>query len=179
MKINDHHAFTDLSGKYVLLREVRVEDATFILSLRRSEKGMRFLHYTEGSEEKQRQYIERYLTLNDEWYFIVENKAGERIGCLSAYDVRGGSVCTGRWVMKDGVPFQQSIEADLLLKDFVFHELQASEIRMDTRHENKNMQAYFKMWGCVEVTRSDELIYVVLPYQTYCDNRAKVARFCQ
>ena len=177
MKKNSHDGVI-ISGGHVNLREIRIEDAEFILKLRTSEKGLKFLHYTENNLDRQISYLQQYFTKDDEWYFIVETKEYESIGCLSIYDIKGDSVCTGRWIMKEGIPFQQSIEADMLLKEFAFSELGAAEIRMDTRHENKNMQAYFRMWGCKEVSKDEELIYVVLPRDVYVINRARVARFC-
>ena len=67
--VNDH-TFQPLEGKYVNLREVRMDDATFILSLRCDPKKSRFLHKTENNLAKQIAYLEHYFTLDNEWYFI-------------------------------------------------------------------------------------------------------------
>ena len=173
------HNLSVLEGQYVNLREVRVADASFILELRNSAKGKRFLHEMKGGVEGQAKYIEHYLTLDNEWYFIVEDKQGVPVGCLSIYDVKGTSVCTGRWVMLEGLPPQYGIEGDLLLKDFAFRVLGASEIRMSTRHDNRNILAYFRMWGSVKTGEDDEEVYVSLVRATYEQNRARVERFCR
>lgn len=167
-----------IEGKYVNLREVEIDDAAFILSLRLSEKGSKFLHKTENDVDKQKAYLERYKPLEYEWYFIVESKDHSSLGCLGIYDVRDSSVCTGRWIMKEGSDARQGIEGDILLKDFAFTTLGATEVRMDTRHYNKNMLNYFKIWGCKEYDRDDELVYVVLDKDTYIKNKYRVARFC-
>ena len=60
-----------LIGKYVSLREVTVDDAEFILSLRCDENKSKFLHKTEYNLENQVAYIKRYFELSDEWYFMI------------------------------------------------------------------------------------------------------------
>ena len=144
--IKNTHDFKPIEGKYVNLREVEVDDAAFILKLRTTGKGSKFLHKTSSDIQKQIDYIKKYKTLDNEWYFIVTDKDGEAIGCLSAYDIRGNSVCTGRWVMVNATDSRKGIESDLLLKDFVFNTLKATELRTDTKFSNKNMINYFRMW---------------------------------
>ena len=51
-----------LSGKYVNIREVTVDDAEFILSLRCNEAKAKYLHRTEYDIDAQKQYICNYLT---------------------------------------------------------------------------------------------------------------------
>ena len=50
-----------LIGKYVNLREVTVDDADFILSLRCDENKSKFLHKTEYNLENQIAYIKKYF----------------------------------------------------------------------------------------------------------------------
>ena len=92
-----------LNGKYVNLREITVDDADFILSLRCNENKSRFLHKTEYNLENQVAYIKNYFEIPDEWYFIIENKKGERIGTYRIYDIQGDSFCIGSWLMIDRV----------------------------------------------------------------------------
>lgn len=148
-----------LIGKYVKLREVTVDDAEFILSLRCDEKKTRFLHKTEYNVEKQIEYIKRYFTVPDEWYFIIENKKGERIGTYRIYDVRGDSFCIGSWLLVDGVSAAESFESDWLLRMYGFDVLGFRKIHFDVRKGNKKVIAYHKMVGAriVEETELDWL----------------------
>lgn len=136
-----------LIGKYVKLREVTVDDAEFILSLRCDEKKTRFLHKTEYNVEKQVEYIKRYFTIPDEWYFIIENLTGERIGTYRIYDVQGDSFCIGSWLLVDGVSAAESFESDWLLRMYGFDVLGFKKIHFDVRKGNKKVIAYHKMVG--------------------------------
>lgn len=177
--IKNTHDFKPLEGKYVNLREAEVEDAAFILKLRTTGKGAKFLHKTSNDIQKQIEYLERYKTLDNEWYFIVTNKSGEPIGCLGVYDIQGDSVCTGRWVMIKATDSRNGIEGDLLLKKFVFNTLKATELRTDTRFSNKNMINYFRLWGCKIVSQDDEELFFSLTSEMYKKNKERIERFCQ
>ena len=145
-----------LNGKYVNLREVTVDDADFILSLRCNENKSRFLHKTEYNLENQIAYIKNYFEIPDEWYFIIENKKGERIGTYRIYDVQGDSFCIGSWLMIDGVSPAESFESDWILRMYGFDVLGFKRIHFDVRKGNKKVIAYHKMLGA-RITGETEL----------------------
>lgn len=177
--IKNTHDFVPIEGKLVNLREIEVSDAKFILDLRLSSKGIKFLNKTNSNIDNQIQYIKNYKTLEYEWYFIVESKDHVPLGCLSAYDVKNNSVCTGRWIMTATTSTGAGIEGDLLLKNFVFNILDVDILRTDTRYSNKNMINYFRMWGCEITSKTDELIYFSLVKKIYEKNKYKIERFCR
>lgn len=145
-----------LNGKYVNLREVTVDDADFILSLRCNENKSRFLHKTEYNLENQVAYIKNYFEIPDEWYFIIENKKGERIGTYRIYDIQGDSFCIGSWLMIDGVSPAESFESDWILRMYGFDVLGFKRIHFDVRKGNKKVIAYHKMVGA-RITGETEL----------------------
>lgn len=145
-----------LNGKYVNLREVTVDDADFILSLRCNENKSRFLHKTEYNLENQVAYIKNYFEIPDEWYFIIENKKGERIGTYRIYNVQGDSFCIGSWLMIDGVSPAESFESDWILRMYGFDVLRFKRIHFDVRKGNKKVIAYHKMVGA-RITGETEL----------------------
>ena len=59
------HDFNRITGKFIDLREVNVKDAQFIIDLRTSEKGSRFLHKTEIDVSRQEAYLMNYLSKDD------------------------------------------------------------------------------------------------------------------
>ncbi|MDO5774807.1 MAG: GNAT family N-acetyltransferase [Spirochaetales bacterium] len=136
-----------LIGKYVTLREVRVEDADFILKLRCDDKKSRFLHKTDYNLEKQQSYIRHYLEIQNEWYFIAEDKNGARIGTYRIYDVQGDSFCIGSWLMADGVSAEQSFETDYLVRLYGFNILGFNKIHFDVRKGNKKVWRYHMSLG--------------------------------
>ena len=124
------HDFPQIEGKYINLREAEISDSAFILNLRTNKKKSQFIHKTDNDLQKQIAYMERYKTLNDEWYFIVENKQGEAIGLNSIYPTYNAFVLQnqlafyeiGRWIMQDRASFLEVLESDFLTKK-AFYEI--------------------------------------------------------
>ena len=180
MEIKNNHNFAPIEGKYVNLREVQIEDAAFILKLRTEGKGVCFLHKTDPDINKQIQYLKRYKTLDNEWYFIVEDKKTHKpLGCISAYEIDENSARTGRWVMSPESTIQQSLESDLLIKLFVYYTLEKDYVKSDTRHSNRNILNFFKLWNYEVVSSDDELVYTVLSKETFEKQRKAMERFCK
>jgi len=148
-----------LKGRFVTLREVTESDAEFILSLRCDENKSKFLHKTEYNLENQIAYIRRYFSIPNEWYFIILNKNGERIGTYRIYDVHGDSFCIGSWLMMDGVSPQESFESDYLIRRYGFDVLGFKKIHFDVRKGNKKVIAYHKMVGA-KIIGETELDYL-------------------
>ncbi|WP_300832287.1 hypothetical protein, partial [uncultured Bilophila sp.] len=105
-----------LQGNYVNLREVTLDDAAFILSLRTNPKKSQFLHVTGNNLQKQIDYLKHYFTLEKEWYFIIENKYHCPLGTIRIYNVKNTCFTGGSWIMIDDATPKESIEGDLLLK---------------------------------------------------------------
>ena len=156
--MKNNHQFQPLEGKYVNLREVRMDDAAFILSLRCDPKKSRFLHETENNLEKQIAYLEHYFTLDNEWYFIIENKKHESLGTLGIYDVQGSQYTPGSWLMKDGSLPEESLEGLLLSRQVSFEILGLKKSCFDVRKGNKKVVRFHKMWGA-RIVAEDEIDY--------------------
>jgi len=154
--IKNTHDFKPLEGKYVNLREVKLDDAAFILSLRCDEKKSRFLHKTENNIQKQIDYLKHYKTLDDEWYFIIENKKHEPLGTVRIYDVQGNQYTSGSWLMKEGVLPEETIEGDLLLGQYAFEVLGFKKSVFDVRKNNKKVVRYHIFSGAKIIKETDE-----------------------
>ncbi len=148
-----------LSGKFVNLRDIETKDAKFVLSLRCDEKKSRYLHKTEFDIKAQIAYIERYKKLDNEYYFIIENKSGEPIGTYRIYDLRKDSFCIGSWLMKGGVSSEEMLEGDYLVRKFGFDNLKFNKMHFDVRKDNKKVIRYHKMMGA-KVIGETELDYL-------------------
>jgi len=163
-----------MEGKYVNLREVTVDDAEFILSLRCNEEKSKFLHKTEYNIEAQVEYIRNCLNLDNEWYFIIENKNGEKIGTYRIYDVRKDSFCIGSWLLVNGTPAQEMLESDYLVRKFGFDTLKMDKIHFDVRKGNKKVIRYHKMVGA-KIVGETELDYLFeCKKKDYLNNIAKL-----
>mgnify|MGYP005956926121 CR=1 FL=1 len=157
--IKNTHDFKPLEGKYVNLREVELDDAPFILALRCDEKKSRFLHKTENNLEKQIEYLKRYKTLDDEWYFIIENKQNEPLGTSRIYDVCGTQYTPGSWLMKDGSLPEETLEGSLLAGQMAFEVLGFEKSFFDVRKGNKKVIRFHLSGGAKIVGEDKENYY--------------------
>ncbi len=159
-----------LSGNYVKLRDVEIEDAEFILSLRCDDKKSKFLHKTENNLEKQKEYLKKYKTLNNEWYFIVERKDGQQIGTYRIYDLKNDSFCIGSWLMIEGCSPQEVMETDYLVREFGFKITGFDKIHFDVRKENKKVLRYHQMTGSKIVGENDIDYFLTCMKSDYLKN---------
>lgn len=153
--IKNTHDFKPIEGKYVNLREAEIEDAAFILSLRCNEKKSRFLNKTENDLEKQTAYLKRYKTLDNEWYFIIENKNHDPLGTSRMYDVRGTQYTGGSWLMKDGSLPEETLEGSILARQMAFEKLGFEKDCFDVRKANKKVVRFHKLWGSKIVSENE------------------------
>ena len=104
-----------IRGKFVDLKSITLEDAEFSYAIRREEKN-----HTVGQPaadlERQKEFIEWQRNQPGDYYFVVWNKKGERVGLIGVYDIRDGVGEVGREV-SDGTPME-AMEAKVLLEDF-------------------------------------------------------------
>lgn len=153
--IKNTHDFKPLEGKYVNLREAEIEDAAFILALRTDPKKSRFIHQTDQDLNKQIEYMKRYKTLDDEWYFIIENKKGEPLGTSRIYDVKGKQYTGGSWLMKTGSLPEESLEGNLLAREMAFEKIGFEKDCFDVRKGNKKVVRFHQLTGAKIVAEND------------------------
>ena len=87
------------------LRPVTLEDAPFIVQLRKDPLLNRFLHEISGSVEDQATWIERYFERSGDYYFMVEDAhSGEAHGTIGLYEMAddASEVLFGRWIIRRG-----------------------------------------------------------------------------
>ncbi|WP_298069587.1 GNAT family N-acetyltransferase [uncultured Mailhella sp.] len=163
-----------LQGKYVNLREVRLDDAAFILELRTDEKKSRFLHKTDPDLQKQIDYLKRYFTLDNEWYFIIENKKHEPLGTIRIYNVQGPRFTGGSWLMKDGASPQESFEGHLLFRRYAFEVFNFEESVIDVRKSNTKVVRYHKICGSKIIGETDLDYIFITTREIYWQNKDKL-----
>ncbi len=102
-------------GRSIELRDVTVEDADFILSLRLDPKRSQFLSPVAADVGRQRAWIRDYLQSEGQAYFVITSLAGEPLGVVRLYDAEGDSFSWGSWIMKEGAPVTAAMETALLV----------------------------------------------------------------
>lgn len=107
-----------IHGKFVDLKSITLddEDVEFSYSIRKEEKNCRTVGQLASSMEEQRNFIKWQISEPDDYYFVVRNKNGERIGLIGVYDIHDGIGEVGREV-NDGSSVE-AMEAEVLLDEF-------------------------------------------------------------
>ena len=157
-----------IAGKSVNLRDIEIADAEFVLELRCDEQKSRFLHKTENDLAAQIEYIKRYKNKEQEWYFIIEGKDGERLGTVRIYDViNGDDFCWGSWLVKSGAGRNVAIESALLLYHFAFYALNFRKAHFDVRRQNRSVRAFHERFGAKIVNESEDDVFYELFREDY------------
>ncbi len=106
---------SSVAGAHTLLRDAEVGDAGFIHALRTDAQKSRFLSDTPADVALQADWLRRYQTRTGEAYFIICDKAMQRLGCVRLYDAEGDSYSWGSWLMVSGLAPLVSIESVMLV----------------------------------------------------------------
>lgn len=162
-----------LIGQFVDLKEADISDADFILKLRCDEVKSKFLHKTENDIGKQIAYLKKYKEKTDEWYFIVLNKQGEKIGTNRIYNIKDDCFTTGSWIMADGCTSEEVFESDYLVRMYGFETLGFNKTRLDVKKGNKKVISYHKMLGAIVYTEDEESVYLEILKDVYQEKAKK------
>ena len=105
-----------LKGRFVELKSITLDDAQFSYDIRADEKNRETVGVIAKSVDEQRKYIEWQMNQPGDYYFVVYNKKGEKIGLIGIYDIEGDKAEMGREVNYGSCV--EVLEAQVLLQDF-------------------------------------------------------------
>ncbi len=111
----------EIKGNFVTLRSITLEDAEFSYAIRSQPKNRETVGQLAPSLEAQKEFIKWQMNEPDDYYFVVLNNQGERVGLIGVYDIHDGVGEVGRQV-NNGTP-EESMEAELLNCKFAFETL--------------------------------------------------------
>ena len=166
-----------LTGRYVNIRTVTPGDAEFILSLRCNQEKAKYLHKTEYNIKKQEEYIQHALSLDNEWYFIIENKIHKPLGTYRIYDLKPDSFGIGSWLMIDGCSYYETIEGEYLVKTVDFKKTGFNKFHFDVRKENKKVIRFHKLMGARQIGETEQDIFFECTKDDYLNNVSKILKF--
>lgn len=115
-----------IHGKFVDLRSITLDDAEFSYNIRAEKQNRDTVGQLAASVDAQRKFIEWQIKEPDDYYFVVLNKKGERIGLYGVYDIHDGMAEVGREV-NVGEPAER-MEVGPLVARFCFEVLELSKI---------------------------------------------------
>lgn len=136
-----------IEGKFVSLQSADVDDAVFTLKIRQDPVFNRFLPRINNTLDQQIAWIKSQREKEGDYFFVVRNRKNERIGTISLYDICGKHAEAGRLAMC-GNAFE-NIEAQLLVFDFAFNQLDIDSVDSYIYAENTRAIKFSKQFGCV------------------------------
>lgn len=126
-----------IKGKFVTLKSITLEDAEFSYNLRKDPRFVNIMGQAAATVEDQKKFIEWQMKQPGDYYFVVFNKKGERIGLIGVYSIEGAEGETGREII-DGAPYE-TMEAEILLCDFCIDVLHL-ETKIGVIYKNNKKQ---------------------------------------
>lgn len=134
-----------IEGKYCDLRTVDIADAEFTLAMRQEPAFTAYLPKLDITVEQQIEWIKKQQIDPTDYFFVVQDKEGNRIGVMGLYNVVNGEGETGRLALK-GNPLQ-AIESQMLCVDFAFDTLKLKKLHSYIIAENESAIRFAKMFG--------------------------------
>lgn len=105
-----------LKGRFVELKSITLDDTQFSYDIRSDVRNRDTVGVVAKSVEEQRKFIEWQIKEPDDYYFVVYNRKGEKIGLIGIYDIQGDTAEIGREVNFGSCV--EIIESEILVEDF-------------------------------------------------------------
>ena len=115
-----------IHGMFVDLRSITLDDAEFSYNIRADKRNRDTVGQLAPSLEVQKDFIRWQMQEPDDYYFVVLNKKGDRIGLYGVYDIHDGTAEVGREV-NVGEP-TETMEVGFLVADFCKNVLGISKV---------------------------------------------------
>ncbi len=166
--------------RHIRFRLVDSSDAEFILSLRTDPLKNRFISSVNNDLETQRSWIAAYKERElrgEEYYFIIETNAEEKIGTIRIYDYQGDSFCWGSWILKEGAPPYAALEAALCIYNIGLYRLGFAESHTEVQKGNTGVITFLQEFGAVIVREDDVFYYFRMTMAAYELAKQKYRRF--
>jgi RimJ/RimL family protein N-acetyltransferase len=163
-------------GETLVFRDVNLEDAEFILSLRTDEMKSRFLSATSNDLQTQRTWLEGYAKTDNQSYFIIEYH-GLPVGTVRLYDPQQDSFCWGSWILSDSRPRQAAMESALMVYAYALDHLGFKSSHFDVRKGNERVWQFHERFGAQRVQETDRDFLYILRNQAIRDSFKRYAKF--
>lgn len=124
-----------LYSKNLILRDADETDADFILRLRTDPIKSKFLSQTSASIEDQIAWMKSYKDRKDQAYFIIEDRASNKLGCIRIYNPTETCFDWGSWLIVGGAAPYVALESALSLYSYA-RRLGFLTAKIDVRKDN-------------------------------------------
>lgn len=165
-------------GNTICLRNVKVSDAEFILTLRCDPEKSRHLSKTEYDIKKQIEWIENYHIRDGEAYFIIKDMlTGSRIGTVRLYDAKQNSFCWGSWILVRNCKKTVAIESALMVYEYAIDWLGFDKAHFDVRRENINVWRFHERFGAKRIRETENDYFYEINLNSINKSRDKYRRY--
>jgi RimJ/RimL family protein N-acetyltransferase len=158
-------------GKNINLREVEVRDAEFILSLRLDPELNAHISATQNDLAKQREWIERYISLKKDKYFIIQDKQSNAVGTVRIYDMLDNCFCWGSWIVRPEARNYASLESAVLLYEYAFFDLGFNLSKFDVRKANHKALNFHIKFGATITSEDEQDFFMTFHKKDFIQNR--------
>ena len=168
-----------LIGRYVRLDSCTEEDAEFTRDIRMLPDIRSCFPAFENTLEMQKRWIDRQQKKEGDYFFVVRDLNGKRIGTTGLYDICDGSGECGRLVIRgDAI---RSIEAQLLCTRFAFEELGLEKLTGFIFADNKRAIRSSSIFGTEISDREtdetgNEIVKTVLTRDVFFNREKEIVR---
>lgn len=143
-------------GANIILRQVELKDAEFILSLRLHPIKKRFISATSSDICTQENWIRDTLLKENEIMFIITDKVKRKLGCIRMYNSNFQSYTWGSWLMIDGLSPSIAIESIAILFSYG-KSLGYQSAMLDVRKENTSVWSFHEKYTGAKLIFENEL----------------------
>ncbi len=164
-------------GKTIFLREVTMDDADFILSLRTDPEKNKHISRTKNSIKQQQSFIVEYQKSMTDYYFIICDWHQNPLGTVRIYDIQNNDFCWGSWILSRKAPVNAAIESALLIYDFAFFSLHYLKSHFDVRKDNHSVINFHRRFGASLVREDEVNVYFEYSREAYLIARERYNRY--
>lgn len=136
-----------IEGKYVDLKSICEDDAEFTLQIRQDPEFIRFLPKIKNSIEQQKTWIKQQQSMSDDYFWVVFDKKGNRIGTVGIFDIFANPPKHGRLALKGNA--LQNIEANYLAYRYGIYDLNLDRIWGFIYVENERAVRFAEVYGSI------------------------------
>lgn len=147
----------------ISVREVEVNDASYILKLRLDDSYSKYISKVSDNVSAQENYIRHYLASNisgrESFYFILTNAVtGERCGTVRIYNFNDDTFEWGSWILDDNKTRYAAMETAVLIYEFAFNTLGFGKSEFEVNKNNEKVVSYHIKSGA-RIIGEDDINY--------------------
>lgn len=168
MEIKNNYEFKFVS---VGFREVELQDASYILSLRLDPKYNNFISKVSSDLKQQEKYIENYKIYErpqlKSFYFIIERlDDGRRCGTVRVYNIQDTIFEWGSWILDTNKTRYAAMETAIFIYEFAFNKMNYTASRFEVNKDNKRVISFHLKSGAKIINEDETNFYFEISKET-------------